>query len=74
MGMIQAIPTGQFPESVVFPRGSEVALASDGKQSALFRTPKIYKPSQISDWRGEGRKPLPSWRHCWSGRVSTCAP
>jgi len=27
-------------------------------RSALFRTPKIYKPSQISDWRGEGRKPI----------------
>jgi phenylacetate-CoA ligase len=25
-------------------------------RSALFRGPKIYKPSQISDWRGEGRK------------------
>jgi phenylacetate-CoA ligase len=27
-------------------------------RSALFRTPKIYKPSQVSDWRGEGRKPI----------------
>lgn len=25
-------------------------------RSALFRGPKIYKPSQISDWRGSGRK------------------
>jgi len=25
-------------------------------RSALFRGPKIYKPSQISDWRGDGRK------------------
>lgn len=27
-------------------------------RSALFRGPKIYKPSQISDWRGEGRKTI----------------
>jgi len=27
-------------------------------RTALFRTPKIYKPSQIADWRGEGRKPI----------------
>jgi phenylacetate-CoA ligase len=27
-------------------------------RTALFRTPKIYKPSQISDWRGDGRKPI----------------
>ncbi|MCC6764311.1 MAG: phenylacetate--CoA ligase family protein, partial [Deltaproteobacteria bacterium] len=27
-------------------------------RAALFRTPKIYKPGQVSDWRGEGRKTL----------------
>ncbi len=27
-------------------------------RSALFRGPKIYKPSQISDWRGAGRKAI----------------
>jgi hypothetical protein len=27
-------------------------------RSALFRTPKIYKPGQVSDWRGDGRKTL----------------
>ena len=27
-------------------------------RTALFRTPKIYKPTQISDWRGDGRKPI----------------
>jgi phenylacetate-CoA ligase len=27
-------------------------------RSALFRTPKIYKPSEISDWRGDGRKSI----------------
>jgi phenylacetate-CoA ligase len=27
-------------------------------RSALFRGPKIYKPSQISDWRGDGRKTI----------------
>lgn len=27
-------------------------------RSALFRTPKIYKPNQISDWRGAGRKTI----------------
>jgi phenylacetate-CoA ligase len=25
---------------------------------ALVRTPKVYKPAQIADWRGAGRKPL----------------
>jgi len=27
-------------------------------RSALYRGPKIYKPSVISDWRGAGRKPV----------------
>lgn len=27
-------------------------------RSALFRSPKIYKPTQISDWRGAGRKTI----------------
>lgn len=27
-------------------------------RSALFRVPKIYKPGQISDWRGDGRKTI----------------
>jgi len=27
-------------------------------RSALFRGPKIYKPGQISDWRGDGRKTI----------------
>jgi len=27
-------------------------------RSAMFRTPSIYKPSVISDWRGDGRKPI----------------
>lgn len=27
-------------------------------RTAMFRGPKIYKPSQISDWRGEGRKAI----------------
>jgi phenylacetate-CoA ligase len=27
-------------------------------RSALFRTPKIYKPGQVSDWRGEARKTI----------------
>jgi phenylacetate-CoA ligase len=27
-------------------------------RSAMFRGPKIYKPSQISDWRGDGRKSI----------------
>ncbi len=26
--------------------------------TALVRTPKVYKPAQIADWRGAGRKPL----------------
>ncbi len=35
-----------LPEGEVFDR------------TALFRTPKIYKPGQVSDWRGEGRKTI----------------
>src|SRR5262249_46892316 len=27
-------------------------------RTALFRGPKIYKPTLISDWRGTGRKPI----------------
>jgi phenylacetate-CoA ligase len=27
-------------------------------RSALYRGPKIYKPSVVSDWRGEGRKTI----------------
>ena len=27
-------------------------------RSAMYRGPKIYKPSVISDWRGEGRKTI----------------
>jgi phenylacetate-coenzyme A ligase PaaK-like adenylate-forming protein len=27
-------------------------------RTAMFRGPKIYKPSQISDWRGSGRKTI----------------
>ena len=27
-------------------------------RSALYRGPKIYKPSVLSDWRGEGRKTI----------------
>jgi phenylacetate-coenzyme A ligase PaaK-like adenylate-forming protein len=27
-------------------------------RTAMFRAPKIYKPSLITDWRGEGRKPI----------------
>jgi len=27
-------------------------------RTALFRTPKIYKPGQVSDWRGEARKTI----------------
>jgi phenylacetate-CoA ligase len=27
-------------------------------RSAIFRGPKIYKPSQISDWRGDARKTI----------------
>ena len=42
-----------LPVAVEYLRHNEVM-----DRSALFRTPKIYKPSQISDWRGAGRKPI----------------
>jgi phenylacetate-CoA ligase len=41
------------PVTVEYVRPNEVM-----DRTALFRTPKIYKPSQISDWRGEGRKTI----------------
>jgi phenylacetate-coenzyme A ligase PaaK-like adenylate-forming protein len=42
-----------LPVTVEYLRRNEVM-----DRTALFRTPKIYKPSQISDWRGTGRKPI----------------
>jgi phenylacetate-CoA ligase len=41
------------PVSVEYLRPNEVM-----DRTALFRSPKIYKPSQISDWRGGGRKSI----------------
>jgi phenylacetate-CoA ligase len=42
-----------LPVTVEYLRHNEVM-----DRSALFRTPKIYKPSQIIEWRGAGRKPI----------------
>jgi phenylacetate-CoA ligase len=42
-----------LPVTVEYLRHNEVM-----DRTALFRTPKIYKPSQISDWRGDGRKTI----------------
>jgi phenylacetate-CoA ligase len=42
-----------LPVTVEYLRHNEVM-----DRTALFRTPKIYKPSQISDWRGTGRKTI----------------
>jgi len=42
-----------LPVGVEYLRYNEVM-----DRTALFRGPKIYKPSQISDWRGEGRKTI----------------
>ena len=42
-----------LPVSVEYLRHNDVM-----DRSALFRTPKIYKPGQISDWRGSGRKTI----------------
>jgi len=42
-----------IPVTVEYLRHNEVM-----DRTALFRTPKIYKPSQITDWRGAGRKPI----------------
>lgn len=38
MGMVQASPTGQFTETLEFPKGSAVALTTGDGQVALFRT------------------------------------
>ena len=42
-----------LPVAVDYLRRNEVM-----DRAALFRGPKIYKPSLISDWRGEGRKTI----------------
>jgi len=42
-----------LPISVEYLRHNEVL-----DRTAMFRGPKIYKPSQIADWRVEGRKPI----------------
>lgn len=42
-----------LPITVEYLRHNEVL-----DRTAMFRTPKIYKPSQIADWRGEGRKSI----------------
>jgi phenylacetate-CoA ligase len=42
-----------LPVTVEYLRHNEVM-----DRTALFRTPKIYKPTQISDWRGDGRKTI----------------
>ncbi len=42
-----------LPVSVEYLRHNDVM-----DRTALFRTPKIYKPGQISDWRGAGRKTI----------------
>jgi phenylacetate-CoA ligase len=43
----------RLPVQVEYLRENEVL-----DRSALFRVPKVYKPSQISDWRGAGRKTI----------------
>jgi phenylacetate-coenzyme A ligase PaaK-like adenylate-forming protein len=42
-----------LPVTVEYLRHNEVL-----DRTALFRSPKIYKPSVISDWRGGGRKAI----------------
>jgi len=42
-----------LPVDIVYLRENDVM-----DRSALFRGPKIYKPSLISDWRGAGRKTI----------------
>jgi phenylacetate-coenzyme A ligase PaaK-like adenylate-forming protein len=42
-----------LPVTIEYLRHNEVM-----DRTALFRTPRIYKPSQISDWRGPGRKTI----------------
>lgn len=42
-----------LPVSVEYLRHNEVL-----DRTALFRSPKIYKPSVISEWRGDGRKTI----------------
>jgi type VI secretion system protein ImpG len=58
MGMLQAAPTGQFSESVTFPRGSEVAVAPENGKSALFRTLHDLRVLPLSAGRAE-MLPLP---------------
>ncbi len=49
----------RFVERAIVPIEVEYLDKNDVMdRSALFRSPKIYKPSQISDWRGGGRKTI----------------
>jgi len=38
MAILQAVPTGQFVEPVIFPKGSEVILSPESGGGAVFRT------------------------------------
>jgi len=38
MGILQVIPTGQFVESVFFPKDTEIAVSSESEGPAIFRT------------------------------------
>jgi phenylacetate-CoA ligase len=52
-------PEGVLRQRVLLPLQVEYLRYNEVMdRTALFRGPKIYKPSQISDWRGEGRKTI----------------
>jgi type VI secretion system protein ImpG len=38
MGLLQALPTQQLTETVVFPKGSEIAISPESGGAAIFRT------------------------------------
>jgi type VI secretion system protein ImpG len=38
MAMVQAVPTGRFPEAAFLPRGTEISVWGDSERAATFRT------------------------------------
>ena len=54
-----AAPERRLAERVRVPIAVEYLRENDVlDRSALFRSPKVYKPSQISDWRANARKTI----------------
>jgi type VI secretion system protein ImpG len=43
MGMLQALPNGQFTDALELPKGSEFGLSTEGGETAVFKTQRALK-------------------------------